>query len=420
VTYLKVTVTTGCCRFIYFSNFPKYVYGDSSYYTDTVSDTSYVYAFTLSAAPSDYVIVTPVAIMSSGTLSCDVIVSPPSFRFDSSSAGYSLMASFVLSGNPGDYNLGFILSGPSSQEYASRVFNGSVFSWTNESVTILAVTTSPPAPLLKSVVFISTGSSMLAYFDSSTNKGSITEVVWTCSRIFNFTGADRTSCVWLNASTVVMTFNYKSGVSLVVPGGSVSVLNDTVQASCSSSALVCPYVPPRSTEAIPPSNPLYPSIQLSIPTTVGLCMNVSVDASSSYGSGGRDWLHVVWTVSAGNGTDVSAVQNALSLHTDISGPFVLDSSLLDFTTYTITLRLTNFLGMSSYASSDVTKVYINSTSSGTVMYQPTVSIISSMFRTTTPANSFTALASATLPKCASGESLTYSWYAYKNYTTKAQ
>jgi hypothetical protein len=325
------------------------------------------------------------------------------------------MASFVLSGEPGDYSLGFHLSGPSSQQYASSARNGSLFSLTNESLTILSVATSPPAPSLQSVVFSSTGNSMSAYFDSSTNKGGITEVVWTCSRIFNFAGADRTSCVWLNASTVVMTFNYESGMSLVVPGGSVSVLNGTVQASCSSSASACPYVPPSGTNAVAPSNPLYPSIKISMPPTIGVCMNVSVDASSSYGSGGRDWMHVVWTVSAGNGTDASAIQNALSFYTDISSPFVLDSSLLGFTTYTITLGLTNFLGMTSYASSDVTKLYVNKTSSGVVTYQPTVDIMSSKFRTTKPANTFTARATATLPVCASGQALTYSWYAYRNY-----
>jgi REJ domain len=158
---------------------------------------------------------------------------------------------------------------------------------------------------------------------------------------------------------------------------------------------------------------LYPVFVLTIPTLLGLCMNLTVDASASYGSCGREWTNVVWGVSVGNGTvtDVSVIERVLNTHQDISSQFTVDANLFDYATYTITLQLTNFLGQSSAV---VTKPN-NNTSSGSSVFIPVLSLVGSSFWTITRSVMFTIFATAILPDCASEESLTYKWTAYRNY-----
>ena len=98
----------------------------------------------------------------------------------------------------------------------------------------------------------------------------------------------------------------------------------------------------------PPLNAISPTVVLSIPSSIGPCDDLVIDATGSYGNGGKPWSSVRWNV-------VSVMENAKDLTiflnqncTDISSIILIPNKLLVQTnTYTLSLVLTNIFGMSS-------------------------------------------------------------------------
>eukprot|EP00736_Rhodelphis_marinus_P009551 Rmarinus@m.20655 len=96
-----------------------------------------------------------------------------------------------------------------------------------------------------------------------------------------------------------------------------------------------------------------PVAVLYAPTTVGACDELTLDASGSSGSGGRDWSSIWWSVNDDapnyNGVMVWLYANVNKL---VTGPSGLDVLVPD-STYTFTVEVTNALGQMDSASVEV-------------------------------------------------------------------
>ena len=157
----------------------------------------------------------------------------------------------------------------------------------------------------------------------------------------------------------------------------------------------------KSVNTTLPSNPVAPLVVIKAPSSLGACSNLTIDASGSTGSNGRQWLKVAWTVTASDGSDTSNIISALAAN-GVSVPATVPSTLLRSTTYYVQLQLTNFFGLSQV--SGVT-VMVKLTGG----FVPSVSILGPSFLTVYPSADLTLTSLATVPNCLSGVAVSYSW-----------
>lgn len=208
--------------------------------------------------------------------------------------------------------------------------------------------------------FSDTGASVGIYFDVATDKAGFGSNSFTCSLLFTFSG-DTSSCAWINASYVQVIFGTGGKLDL---GSSVSLLPDKLRAQCIAGS-ACSKNIAASTLTIyvkAPNNPLVPTVIVNLPLQSGSCNNLSVDASSSSGNGGRSWYKILWTVTSSKvgSTSATTIQSFLrrkgSSSDTVNKIISIPSSYLASETYTMTLSLTNFLLATSSASATVTVV----------------------------------------------------------------
>eukprot|EP01041_Mallomonas_annulata_P002535 gene2535-4943_t len=401
------TIQTQCCRSVLFTNNPSFVYGNlEEYNTADSSPSQYIFEYELAAAPDKFIIVTPILrYISNGKIASNIKITPPSNRFDSTVRAdiIDLTGQFIISGAAGMYSLLLNITGE----------NADVYIGDNATVQVLSSEKPPPAPQMTLVRFASSGSSAVVLFDSPTNTGNLKSDSFTCSSIFSFNGINSTSsCVWTNKSAASITIQYKVGKPVFSPGDRLFLLPKVITAYCSQ--LLCKgyeYSPSASLIAQYPLQPIAPVVIINAPSLIDKCTDLVIDATFSYGHGGRQWKAINFYVTATTAVNVTALQKYLDTIHDISIPLTIDNKLLYKADYLFRLNLINFLGKSS---SQSVIVSVNFTSS-TQRYDPQVSILGSPFRTITTSQTFSALATAILPSCASVTSLNYKWSIYKNY-----
>ena len=178
-----------------------------------------------------------------------------------------------------------------------------------------------------------------------------------CSYLLSFPNNGYINCLWLNESYLVLS-NVLNNVNLLPdPGQDISIINGTYHAACISNNLLrCdeyPSNPFQETTILPPNDPIKPTVVLSFPSQIGPCSDIQLDATGSFGSGGKPWI-VQWTISPSqtkedltsylniNGSDIS---NLITIKNDL---------LLRDTVFTVSLQLTNFFGLSSIQTSSFT------------------------------------------------------------------
>eukprot|EP01041_Mallomonas_annulata_P003031 gene3031-5941_t len=289
----KTVTSTLCCRDIKILTAPKYIYEDilssndissrsgqssTSSSTMLLSLSDYIFRYTITALPDVSITVTPVI------------------------RRYTTAAT--------------------TQSIPFQIFSLSSSSSTSTTTTRLLL----PSPNIISFQFSSSGRTAVATFDSPTNQGNgngngynngnnqgyvnNTNIqtpsqpsqpsqpqygVWGCDQIFTFTGAGFSSCVWVNSSAVLVTFQYidMDHVNMVKVGDTVSVhsgsvlsalcvslqqqqqhINCTGDTSSSSSS--------SSVVAAPPSRLPSPVIVLTVLSSdgsgvIGPCANLTLD-----------------------------------------------------------------------------------------------------------------------------------------------
>ena len=350
----QTNVTTICCRTVLFCSTPKYLYNNEIYYSSIFIGGN-IFSYKLSSLPETRLSITPqiLSLQSDGSYASvqgGSIVPNIQTWFGNSTSKY-LTSSFkiVPSSNwssADSYIVKLVMSGDSASKYTSETVK----------LTILDAASDPPVPQLTKVLFSDSGDALYMIFDSSTNYGKMSSTAsWSCSSLWTFVDSTSCSCVWLNKTTVYAQLTASSTLEV----GSSIILNDGfIAASCVSNTITgtsrCSEYATLGTtnlEITAAYNPIVPAVVLTSLAEYTLCSNVTLDASGSTGSGGRNWKSIEWHVLLSNGSVANSVVNFLtngfSDSSSLSNIIVLPQRLFDNDTYYITLSLTNFLDQMS-------------------------------------------------------------------------
>ena len=318
-------------------------------------------SLTLNALPSDAV---TVQVISNSSL---VLFSPRSFSVARDSGQAALhMHTSLQALPPGIYSYRIVLSGPSAAEYVVQYSSGSASSSVSamtDSILVLSNSQEPPLVRLQTAIFTDDGSSITISFDSNTNRGNV-QGSFPCGVLFIFPCSAASQCRWLDSKSV-LAVGVARGGSCAVPTDRVSLaLHAAIKAACplranalSINSVACPLQSlwknastVLSVSILAPVNPLTPNVVVSAPSAIGSCDNLTLDATSSSGSGGRPWRSVSITVEGSPGSlHVSTLQSFLSQdpwsillsspHKQVPGHLFTHGSI-----YTFQVQLCNFLG----------------------------------------------------------------------------
>ena len=432
----KKVVTTECCKMITFTNTPAYVYLDLSKYSGA-SSSLYVFTYSLPDAPSSEFRVLPVLSVD-GTVSKDVVVTPSASTFSPSSP---LEGKFFLSSNKdiaGNYTLSLKIDTTSAISTKSRAQQYALSSYTHTTaavnplfgstavfVQLLSPQSPVPAPILTSVQFTDSGEAIVMLFNSPTDQAGIITANWSCNSIFEFKNASQTMCEWINATAVRSTFRGASTKedqqSLLGVGDFVTLTPSVLRAFCSPSATKCsdnPYSVSITKKVLAPATPTAPTVIIVAPRKIGSCSDLTLDATQSYGNGGRLYSSVKWSVTANlyqgssepvaiDTGNVYKVLNDFSAIHQVTRPVTIANKDLEKGTYTFTATVQNFFGVNSSDSFNVDVTGATKTLAVTIIGPKYLSIQSS--------SNLTIAATALSTACfkASSSALQYTWSVQK-------
>ena len=418
----RVTANTTCCKSIVFTNAPTSVYSNVSTYGQS-SRSLFVFTYTLSSAPVGILQVTPLIYLG-GVLDTSIVATPASTTFSSTSP---LTGQFYLSASPATaatLKISLLLDGTNPRHYISP----------STTVQLLSESSILPAPVLVTSRLTNSDMSFLITFDSLTDESNIADASWPCSTLFNFPGASKSTCTWVTAAIVKVSYPAvvaeetksmnmaRSGdfvvaeetksVDMAKTGDTVTVRNNKIRAFCIKSVVICSANPTASGSVVmlAPSDAVAPTVIITAPPTLGLCSNLTLDATGSYGHGGRLYKSVIWTVSAftedvsrtvDNTAKIGEFLNSRSILSQVRQPMVIERDQLVAATYSFTLRLENLFGLSSSSTVSV-EVTGNST-------MPLLTIIGPKSRTIFASSPLTILSTVSLSNCATAAPMSYKW-----------
>ena len=347
----RVAATTSCCRAITFTNSPAYVYSDVKKYT-ALREALFVFSYSLPSLPatSASMIVTPI-VYENGVISRSVTAYPRSIEFKSTS---QLLGHFYLSANSTltstavvNCTVSLSLLGTSAALYS----NASV------AVKVLHSASPLPAPSMVSARISNRGHVIMVTFDSNTDKANIATPSWPCSELFRTVGVTFATCTWLSESVVSVSFPRITAMSskptYARTGDTFSLRGGLLRPYCTGSVDSCPLNPTAkdsSTTIQPPADPVMPFATVSAANTIGLCANLTLDATLSTGQGYNAFASVAWAVSATSEVNTAAVEkylNTYSAEYQVSRPIIIMRSMLESAAYTFTLQLVNSFNLTS-------------------------------------------------------------------------
>ena len=406
----KTEVTTSCCREILLLTTANYIVEFNA--NDNRPET--VFTFEALGKPSVSTIF-EVSLFSDNQSAINETFPqayPATFTFGNSSS--TLEGMFVVRGSPGTFTLK-IATLNSILSYRPWYSN----------LTILDLTAPIPPPRLLSAIFIFDGSAIVISFDSSTDLGasaiSNPQEPFMCDEIIAFKVAaqdpSNSVCTWSSPSSLQVALNYVT-TSQVLAGDTVQLLNNVVRAYCYSgpSCGNYPYAFNESVTVQLPSSVISPRISLMAASQISPCDNATIDPTGSYGNGGRPWSQVVWGVLENQKSSSQSQLISSYLNTNFIGTSAvaaIPSQLLSRgSSYTISLRLTNFLGAKS-ASSVIIQVT-------TDPLTPNVAVVGPQYRVVFRPQPISIQAQVSPSVCAATNSstfsFTYSWTVFYGIT----
>ena len=222
-----------------------------------------------------------------------------------------------------------------------------------------------PPPNVLSARFTSTGENILVDLDAASDQaGKLAGEYFPCTALLDFADVDTAECVWVDATQISAEVNNALNF---VPGETVTLRAQTTMLACDDDRCECRVLNDASSVVADP--PDLPGVQpvFQAPDAIAVCEEggLTVDASLSTGSGGRDWTRLVWSVNATgppesraaakvNGTWDNATEALESMRhraaTDLSSEFTAETTELQalakggFDTLVLSLELENFLG----------------------------------------------------------------------------
>eukprot|EP00960_Hanusia_phi_P069135 767009-Hanusia_phi.AAC.13 len=239
------------------------------------------------------------------------------------------------------------------------------------------------APIITEVRFSTSGVKLTALFDQSTNKANMVGVVSCVYLLSDVTLAmlgDNPTCFWPADDSFEIFLgpgsNVVIGNMIELRSGRVRDAANVAYYSNGGARVQLPYVPPQ------------PAIVVRSAKMYGMCEDIVLDASTSYGGAGRK-MTFLWGVRPGIPNE-EAVTSYLTQIGSVANCTVANSLLSPGTSYTFVLRVTNFLEQFSEQEIPV------------VVSQyplPKVYIIGSSVRTVTREKGFSLEGYSALPLC---------------------
>ena len=391
----KTTVTTLCCKYANISLSVQSLYIGSS----AVNAISVI----LDSLPTDSLTL---------TLGTNSVLSGQQFSLVPASTivrsqlktmtSYTYSISSVSTAALGVVQLTATLSGTSANEY-KIIYTG------RKDFTVLSLDTPPPVPVLTYVRFANDGLSLVAHFDSETNKGLIATSTFACSLLFSFDIVDRSTCSWTSTSTIVILFGPGS---TLITGDIIIFLGTevTVRAKCMSTARLCSFydtVSITSVAILAPIKPIKPIISISAPSSIGLCDPYLLDLSSSIGGAGRPYSSIKFKITST--TNSTSAQKFYDEGYSLSPPTAVPHGTFPLGLNYILVVLCNFLGQCGQASVQLTV---------TTSVSPVVVINGNAARTVETSSGLLLQADSYVSSC-TGENdrragLLYSWAVYND------
>jgi hypothetical protein len=279
---------------------------------------------------------------------------PPTFTVPAQSSGSSAssvtLTAALLPLSAGSYVYNVSVSGPSAYQYEVR------YAAADRSLTVLPATAPLPAPKLSAAVFSSDGTNVAISFDSNTDRGGV-GAAFTCSSLFSFACATTSSCKWTSDTTVTVIVD--TSPLCIAMGGRISLAPSAqlkalcTSANCDTSAWSVASAS-AGVNLTAPAVAVVPTVAISSPTTIGECDSLTLDITSSTGSGGRAWASRTIRVESTASVNTTLLQSFLSSRYQQSPPTPIPSSMLaKGQAYTFKVTLCNFLGKCGQASKRV-------------------------------------------------------------------
>eukprot|EP01031_Cornospumella_fuschlensis_P028622 gene28623-34552_t len=279
----------------------------------------------------------------------------------SSSSPSIFLRSSLTKLSQGVYRVLLNVTGSSDYEVVYKSNGGDSALYCN--LTVLSSNVAVVAPTLSSATYSSDGSFLQIEFSAETNRGGVSGH-FLCSEMFRFSCAQSSSCIWRDFSTVLAFVN--TSTSCATPNQSLSLaLSAAVKARCMTSTceISGQFLWPNSSVATivtiaSPTVANDPAVVLSMPSSIGSCSSLLIDATASTGNGGRVWKSFKVEVSGidiytGVAVNVSSLQSFLqsSLYNLFPQPDLIPAVLLsEGCLFTFQITLCNFLGACGSAS----------------------------------------------------------------------
>lgn len=341
---------------------------------------------------------------------------PSSFRL-TSSFFTSALSSSLSRLTPGSYRMLLNVTGANAADY-QMVYAGSSSNF-SMTISVVSVATPLPPPALQSAMFSGDGSQLVVTFSGDTNRGGLS-TLFTCSSLFRFSCAESSQCVWRSFATVTVFITSRDNCA--VPNGLFGLSSSavirarcTTEANCASQG-TWSRLEQSDIRIAPPAVAVNPAVAITASDVIGSCASLTLDLSSSTGSGGRSWSGVRVTVTSADTSgaigNTTNLQSFLNSSFALNPPTVIPASLLSpGQIYTFQATLCNFLGSCASASKKVTVLFT---------LVPTATIVGPSLRTVKRSASLSLQVQASLPSCggaaSSSASLSYYWVVSKDGT----
>ena len=326
---------------VFFNDGPLYLYSNVTFYTTAYFQiTSYLFSFQLTELPSINVLIKPKVV---GTSSELFEVYPQSFSFNSTSNQRRVW--FYIHGPSnlqGNYDIHLNITGPSAKEYTLK---HSIY-----PIKFLPISGTPLPPKILSAVLRDSGNGFTIFFDSPTDQAKITSTYWNCSLLLRFLQSSSTLCSWANSSAIVATFGMNAALRF---GNNITLLGNKIRAKCIETCYLYNATTVSTIVLKPAYHPVIPRVVIFTSTSITSCDDITLDASSSSGSGGRSFYTIVWTARE-NHILSNNLTKYLNNFKNISEPIAIPKSFISGTKYSFSLTLINFMGQNGYSSVDVT------------------------------------------------------------------
>lgn len=214
----------------------------------------------------------------------------------------------------------------------------------------------PPIPQLVSATFSSQGSSLIAQFDSDVSASAIIGATssFSCGILFTFPDASSVaSCQFTSGTTAVA---YLNGAINVKVDDYFGIRGGTITAKCPNDYPDCciayEAIPEQAVQIAAPEVVTSPVVVLPTRISASVCAPPSIDASMSYGSGGRAWTIAVVTVNTTSSTGPALkafLESSDFLRKSVTIEDNSATLLEGGYTYEVTVELCNFLEACSSA-----------------------------------------------------------------------